>query len=178
MLWNDSAIMNPAAFCKPPHVASSPQHAGFFSADIESNIRMGYPVSPEKLNRALWLAAFKDAVEAMKEGRHTLAGPRGSMLSGGEGQRLSLARMFARNAELNIIDDSVSALDEHTQGLVKDRLIAHIKNSGHGVVMVTNSKPFLLAAHRIIVMKQGSIIAQGDYGELMKGCGEFRVLVS
>lgn len=178
MLWNDQLIESPSALCVPPNVAYTPQKTGFFSSDIRSNICMGYPATDEELTHAIWFSVLNDTVASLKDGLHSFIGSHGHMLSGGERQRLALSRMFVRDAQLSIIDDSISALDEHTQLQLRDRLLEFIRSKSRAAIIATDRKPFLHAADQIIVMKQGRVIAKGKYDELLDSCAEFAALVS
>ncbi len=159
LLWNGEAIPDYRTFCVPPNVAFSPQRIRFFSTDIETNLCLGYPAEPKEMAHAAALAALQDTLAGMKNGLHTQIGNRGELLSGGQRQRLSLARMFVRDAELNIIDDCVSALDEQTQLQIRNRLLAHLRSTGHVAIIATNASVFLEAADRILYMQGGAMVA-------------------
>ncbi|MDR3121241.1 MAG: ABC transporter ATP-binding protein/permease [Clostridiales bacterium] len=177
LLWNGKTISGGREFCTPPNIACAPQRSGFFSSDIASNLCLGYPAAPEELAGAIRLAALEAAIAGMNGGLNTLLGKKGERLSGGQRQRLGLARMFVRDAELNIIDDCVSALDEPTQLRFRDHLTEYLKGSRRAAVMATNRTPFLCAADKIYVMKNGRVIAEGQYDELLVHCAEFAAMV-
>ncbi len=178
LLWNSKPVNDTGAFNLPPNMAYSSQRSRFFSSDILTNICLGDDIPSEGISRAVNLAALDEALGEMPNGMHTFIGNRGDMLSGGQRQRLALTRMLARNAELYIVDDCVSALDEATQQRVRDGVLDHIKSSGHGMIIATNLKSFLSVADRIVVLKKGYVVAQGSYPELCKNCEEFMAVVS
>lgn len=78
---------------------------------------------------------------------------------------------------MNIIDDCVSALDVNTQQQFRDRLLSCLKNSSHSVIIATNCKTLLSVADRLLVMKGGSVIAEGIYDDLLVSCDEFASLM-
>jgi ATP-binding cassette subfamily B protein len=178
LLWNGKEIQDRLNFCVPPNIACSPQRSGFFSSGISTNLCLGCPAAAEEITRAIRLAVLEDTISEMNNGLQTFIGKRGDMLSGGQRQRLALARMFLRNAELNIIDDCVSALDESTQLQFRDRLCGYLKSSRHAAIIAANRTPFLMAADKIFVMQKGRIIAEGQYDELLAGCREFAAMIA
>ena len=178
LCWNGAPIENAGVFCLPPNVASSLQRGRYFSADVETNLCLGAPVGPEAMSRAAVLSAFDDALAELPEGAHTDIGAHGGMLSGGQRQRLALARMFARDAELNIVDDCVSALDASTQLRIRDGIKEHLRASGHGMIMATNLRLFLDAADRVLVLKQGRVVGEGTCEELCAECEELTSIIS
>lgn len=141
ILWNGQKDFAPI----PPSVAYAPERARFFSTDIEDNLRMGQEIPKEKLHNAMNRAALQQDLT-------TRLGNRGVTLSGGQRQRLCWARMYAHDAELNIIDDNLSALDETTQAQVLENLIGHLKKNQRAAIVATNNPLFLDAADSVIVM--------------------------
>jgi ABC-type multidrug transport system fused ATPase/permease subunit len=149
-----------------PYIALAPQGPRFLSTDIGENLRMGREMGEEALFAALSRAELDGAVQTMKDGLQTSLGNRGATISGGQRQRLNLARMYAHNAVVNLIDDNVSALDEGTKARVLHNLLSYVKSEGRTVLIATNDPLFLKAADTVLVMRNGRIQAQGRYDDL------------
>jgi len=161
----------------PVKIAGAPQRGGFFSKDLEENLCLGYPASREEMANAMSIAALAELVDGGARGYDMEVGSRGGKLSGGQLQRLALARMLARGAQLNVIDDCVSALDEGTRQKVLDRLTAYLRQTSRSAIIATNDQSFLQAADRILFMERGRLVAQGSYAELLE-CAAFRDLLA
>ena len=144
----------------PPSIAYAPQRPRFFSTDIADNLAMGQEIGAETLCAALRRAALLDVK------LNTALGSRGATLSGGQRQRLALARMYAHDAQINLIDDNVSALDEAAQAAVLQNLLRYAGHKNRAVVIATNHRAFLEAADTVLVMKDGRIQAHGRYEAL------------
>lgn len=108
----------------------------------------------------------------------TEIGGRGDKISGGQRQRLLLARVFARPQPIKVIDDCVSALDGETRVLVLHRIKKHLKNSGDAVVIATNAQDFMQQADQIVFMERGLVKGKGTYEELLRGYPAFAEIVS
>ena len=104
-------------------------------------------------------------------------GSRGGRLSGGQLQRLAMARMLIHGAQLNVIDDCISALDEDTRQKVLVQLSEYLMKTSRSVIIATNEKSFLEAASQILFMEHGRLVTQGGFPELM-GNTMFRELVT
>ncbi len=114
-------------------------------------------------------------LERFDQGLKTMVGVRGVKLSGGQVQRLAAARAMVHNPELLVFDDLSSALDIKTEEEMWRQLFAERQ----GTYLVVSHRPqVLVAADKIIVLKNGSIIDQGTYPELKERCEEFRQLLS
>ena len=135
---------------EPGGIAGSLSGGGFFSNDLKENLRLGFPASRDDMLRSLSLAALDEMAAPGKLSMDL--GSRGAKLSGGQQQRLSLARMFLRGAELNIIDDCVSALDKETRAKFLHRLQGYLKETGRSAIIATNEEAFIRAADQILVM--------------------------
>ena len=116
------AVADPATWFVPPHAAYTPQAPRLVSEPLRDNILLGIPEHAADLDRAMHAAVLERDVPELEAGLDTLVGPRGVKLSGGQVQRVAAARMFARPAELLVVDDLSSALDVETERLLWERL--------------------------------------------------------
>ena len=153
-----------------------PQDNFLFSDTIAHNIGFGVDdATPERIAHAAELADVRDNIVDFKDGYETVLGERGVTGSGGQTQRISIARALLKDAPILILDDSVSAVDTRTEQIILDNL----KQSRAG-------KTTLLIAHRIstvermdkiVFLEDGSIEAVGPHDELYAHCAEYRRMV-
>ena len=152
------------------------QKAILFKGTIEENIRLGYlnnkKVSKENLNGALKIAKAFDFVTHMPEGIKSLLAQRGSNISGGQKQRLSIARAIARNPEIYIFDDTFSALDYKTDYQLRKNLEQYTKESTKFIVAQRIGT--IKDADKIIVLDNGNIVGIGKHQELLKTCEVYK----
>jgi ATP-binding cassette subfamily B protein len=169
--WNGHPVADPAAFLVPPRCAYVPQVPYLFSDTLKENILMGIPEEAVDLRQAIHRAVMEKDVETLEREIDTLVGPRGVRLSGGQVQRTAAARMFAREAELMVLDDLSSALDVDTEQLLWERLLAQQEAT---CVVVSHRRTVLRLARHILVLKDGHLEAEGGLEELLEQCAEMR----
>ncbi|MDR1151896.1 MAG: ABC transporter ATP-binding protein/permease [Bifidobacteriaceae bacterium] len=153
-----------------------PQKAYLFSGTIASNLRYGKPdASDDELWRALEVAQAKDFVEALEDGLEAEVAQGGTNFSGGQRQRLAIARAVVRRPAVYLFDDSFSALDFATDA----RLRAALKpvTRGSTVVIVGQRVATIRDADRILVLDAGRIVGQGTHAELLAGCETYQEIV-
>jgi len=165
-------VLSPSKFPEK-WIIGAPQRSGFFATDLETNLKLGQKLSDEEIARGLNIAALPSSIPLATE-----IGGRGDKISGGQRQRLLMARVFARPQPIKVIDDCVSALDGETRLLVLQRIRAHLKNSGDAVVIATNAQNFMQQADQIIFMERGLVKGKGTYEELLRGDPAFAEIVS
>ena len=150
-----------------------PQKGNLFSGDIASNIKYGGShISDEKMIEAAEIAQATEFIDSKPEGYESPIAQGGSNVSGGQKQRLSIARAVYRHPEILIFDDSFSALDFKTDRAVRDALEKEAKDSTK--LIVAQRIGTIMNADRIIVLDDGKVVGQGTHEELLDTCEVYR----
>ena len=150
-----------------------PQKGVLFSGTIDSNIRYGKPDMPEEdVKLAAQIAQSDDFIEAKPEGYKAPISQGGNNVSGGQKQRLSIARAIAKKPEILIFDDSFSALDFKTDSKLRKALKEKTKDIT--TIIVAQRISTILNADQIIVLDDGNMAGIGTHKELMKNCEVYR----
>ncbi len=159
------------------HIGVVLQEAVLFSGDIESNLRWGGGTCDEdSLQSALNDAQATEFVSQLPNLMHNIVEQRGRNYSGGQKQRLSIARTFAKNPDILILDDSMSAVDTETEAKMQTALRERI---GSGITFVIASRVSAIAdSDMILVMEDGRIVGQGTHSELIKNNEIYRGIVA
>lgn len=148
------------------------QKAFLFSGTVQSNITFGDDIdgkaTEEEVKRAAKIAQAKDFVEKMPEAYNSEITQGGTNVSGGQKQRLSIARAIARNPEIFIFDDSFSALDYKTDKKLRKALDKELTSSTR--LIVAQRIGTIKTADKIIVLDEGEMVGMGTHDELMKNC--------
>jgi ATP-binding cassette subfamily B protein len=153
-----------------------PQKAYLFSGTVRSNLLYGKPdATDEELWRALEIAQGRDFVEAMPEGLDAPVTQGGTNVSGGQRQRLAIARALVRQPEIYLFDDSFSALDLATDA----RLRAALKpvTTEATVVIVAQRVSTIIDADQILVLEDGEVVGRGRHAELLETCETYQEIV-
>jgi ATP-binding cassette subfamily B protein len=152
------------------------QSAILFSGTIESNIRMGKPDATDgEIRRACEIAQASSFIEQMPGGYQSEVSQSGTNFSGGQKQRLSIARALVAKKKIYVFDDSFSALDFKTDAQLRAALKKETEKSI--VIIVAQRVSSILNADRILVMDKGTIVATGTHTELLKSCPLYREIV-
>jgi ATP-binding cassette subfamily B protein len=150
-----------------------PQKGVLFSGTIDSNLRYaGAEITKEAAKTAAEVAQATEFIEAKPEGYDSPIAQGGTNVSGGQKQRLSIARAIAKNPEIFIFDDSFSALDFKTDSLLRKALKKHTKDAT--TIIVAQRISTILHADQIIVLDDGQMAGIGTHKELMKSCDVYR----
>ncbi|MCC6804604.1 MAG: ABC transporter ATP-binding protein [Anaerolineae bacterium] len=150
-----------------------PQKANLFSGTIESNLRYADEnASPELMQEAADIAQASEFIAEKPEGLETEIAQGGSNVSGGQRQRLSIARALVKHAPIYIFDDSFSALDFKTDAVLRRAL--REKTGDSTLLIVTQRVSTVRNAEQIIVLDDGRIVGKGTHEELMETCEVYR----
>lgn len=150
-----------------------PQKGVLFSGTIDSNLRYGCEdASKETIQKAAEIAQATEFISAKTEGFDSPIAQGGTNVSGGQKQRLSIARAIAKNPEIYIFDDSFSALDYKTDVVLRQALKQETKDAV--TIIVAQRISTILHAEQILVLDEGRIVGKGTHEELMKTCDVYR----
>ena len=157
-------------------IAYISQSAVLFEGDIASNINFGdngkRDITDEEINKAISVAQASDFVNAQEDGINAFVAQAGANFSGGQKQRLSIARGIARNPEIIIFDDTFSALDYATDKALRSALDKEC--SGTTRLVVAQRIGTIRNADRIIVLDEGQVVGQGTHEELLDNCEVYK----
>ena len=146
-----------------------PQQGMLFSGTVESNLKFaGESVSDDDMRRAADIAQATEFIEQREDAWDSEISQGGSNVSGGQRQRLSIARALAKRPEVIVFDDSFSALDYKTDALLREQLAAHEKASA--VVVVAQRIATIMHADQVIVLDEGRVVGQGTHEQLLRSC--------
>jgi ATP-binding cassette subfamily B protein len=144
-----------------------PQRSNLFSGTIASNLQMGdEDATPEEVQKAIEIAQADTFVKEREDGLEAEISQGGTNVSGGQRQRLAIARALVKKAPINIFDDSFSALDYKTDAALRNALRKYIADSV--VFIVSQRVATIKSADQIIVMDEGRLVGKGTHQELMK----------
>lgn len=155
------------------NIAYVQQRAWLFSGTIAENLRFGKEnATDEELMHAVDVAQAGEFVRALPEGLNSFVAQGGTNFSGGQKQRLSIARALVKKPELYIFDDSFSALDFKTDAALRHALAAETKDAA--VVIIAQRVSTIRHAEQIIVLNEGEPVGIGTHEELMENCSVYR----
>ena len=150
-----------------------PQKGVLFSGTIESNILYGNPDgSEEEMKRAAEIAQATSFIEEKEKKYQSPIAQGGTNVSGGQKQRLSIARAIASNPEIYVFDDSFSALDFKTDAQLRKALYKEI--DGATIFIVAQRVSTIMHADQILVLDEGKVVGMGTHQELLKNCSVYR----
>ena len=150
-----------------------PQKGVLFSGTIDSNLKFGgEQISDADVKNAAAIAQATDFIEAKPEGYQSPIAQGGSNVSGGQKQRLSIARAIAKHPRIYLFDDSFSALDYKTDVALRRALKAQTDNAT--VILVAQRISTVLHANQILVLDEGRLVGKGTHAQLMVSCPEYQ----
>ncbi|MBF0543633.1 MAG: ABC transporter ATP-binding protein [Candidatus Riflebacteria bacterium] len=154
------------------HIGMVHQETLLFSGTISDNIRLGkVDAAEEEVIEAAKLANANDFILSLPEGYNTLLGERGVNLSGGQAQRIALARAFLKNPAILILDEATSALDSETENLIKESLTKLMLN--RTTFLIAHRLSTVVNANKIVVLSKGKIVEFGKHSELLRMKGVY-----
>ena len=151
------------------------QDSYLFNGTIRENLLYAREnATQEELDAACYIANLNDFIRSQPDGYETVVGNRGLKLSGGEKQRLSIARVILKDPKILILDEATSALDSITENAIQDALEALME--GRTSIVIAHRLSTILKADQILVVKDGIIAEQGSHEELLAQGGTYREL--
>jgi ATP-binding cassette subfamily B protein len=142
------------------------QETYLFHTTIRENLRYARPdATDEELERAARAAAIHERIAELPEGYDTVVGERGYKLSGGEKQRIAIARVILKDPRILILDEATSALDTHSERLIQTALESVMQ--GRTTIAIAHRLSTILAADQILVVDGGRIVERGTHAELL-----------
>ncbi len=151
------------------------QETYLFHASVRDNLRYGHPeATDEAIEAAAKAAHISDRIMEMPEGLDTIVGERGYKMSGGEKQRLAIARVILKDPRILILDEATSALDTHSERLVQEALTPLVE--GRTTIAIAHRLSTILAADTILYIHRGRILERGSHSELLARGGAYAAL--
>ena len=150
-----------------------PQKGILFSGTIESNIKYGKPeMTDEQMEKAARIAQAEEFILSKEKSYKSEIAQGGNNVSGGQKQRLSIARAIAKDPEILVFDDSFSALDLKTDKALREAIDKEIK--GKTIIIVAQRISTIMNAEQIIVLEEGTMVGKGTHKELMRNCDTYK----
>jgi ATP-binding cassette subfamily C protein CydD len=158
------------------YVAYVPQRPYLFAGSVYENIALGrHGAARHEVERAAALAGAAEFIERLPRGYQTPVGERGSRLSGGEAQRLAIARAFLKDAPLLILDEPTSSLDPTTEALIRGALARLMRR--RTALVIAHRLNTVYTAEQIAVLDRGRLVEQGRHEALLRHGGPYSRLV-
>jgi ABC-type transport system involved in Fe-S cluster assembly fused permease/ATPase subunit len=153
-------------------IAIVPQDTVLFNASIRENIAYANPqASDEEIDKAIDLAHLRAFINSLPQGDQTLVGERGLKVSGGEKQRIAIARVLLKGSKIIIFDEATSALDSHSEAAILDAMADLSKN--HTSLVIAHRLSTIVDADKIILLDQGRVLEEGTHNSLLALNGQY-----
>lgn len=156
------------------HISYTAQESPVFDGTLRENLVFDASVPEERLMRALNRVCLTSFFRKLPDGLDTQIGEKGILLSGGEKQRLALARLYFTEADLILLDEATSALDNITEEVVMANLLSDL--SGKTILLIAHRLNSIREADRILVFRNGQIAGDGRFADLLRDNGYFKEL--
>lgn len=153
-------------------IAIVPQDTVLFNASIRENIAYGNPAADDAaIDRAITMAHLDKFITSLPQGDATMVGERGLKVSGGEKQRIAIARVLLKNAPILIFDEATSALDSNSEAAILEAM--REVSSGHTTIVIAHRLSTIVDADKIFVLEQGQVVEQGTHNQLLQQAGRY-----
>lgn len=153
-------------------IAIVPQDTVLFNTSIRENIAYGRPTaSDNEIDKAIEMAHLKDFISTLEQGDKTLVGERGLKVSGGEKQRIAIARAILKQSPILIFDEATSALDSHAEQAILKAMRDVTQN--HTSIVIAHRLSTIVDADNILVFKKGELVEQGTHSALLLQNGQY-----
>jgi len=153
-------------------IAIVPQDTVLFNTSIRENIAYGNPAaSDDDINRAIKMAHLENFIASLPDGDKTLVGERGLKVSGGEKQRIAIARVLLKNSPILIFDEATSALDSHSEAAIVEAMREVAE--GRTTLVIAHRLSTIVDADKIIVLDKGAVVEEGTHLELLALQGRY-----
>lgn len=160
------------------HIGVVAQDTILFNDSIVSNIRYGKPdADDDAVTKAAKAANIHDFIVDLPQGYETAVGERGVKLSGGEKQRVAIARMLLKDPPILLFDEATSSLDSKSEKMIQEA-IKNISQGGRTTIVIAHRLSTIVDFDKIIVMDKGEVIEEGTHKELLESCGTYQKLWS
>jgi ATP-binding cassette subfamily C protein CydC len=161
------------------HIALMSQQGHIFEASISDNLRLAkHHATQEEMRKVCQLVNLIDFIEELPQGFDTWLGTSGTGLSGGQAQRLQIAQLLLRPANVLVLDEPTKGLDRHNEEQIMSNILTHLKQQQQSLVVITHKPLMLEKMDKIIVMEQGKVIAQGDHSYLTSNNDYYQKLLN
>ena len=154
------------------------QKAFLFKGTIESNIRFGRELSDDQVDEAIRVSQSENIIADKEAGVNSLITQAGTNVSGGQKQRLSIARALAEDKKIYVFDDSFSALDFETDKKLRAELDKVVKKNNSTVFIVAQRISTIMNADKIVVLDRGKVVGIGKHQDLLKNCDVYKEIAS
>ncbi|MDQ2076958.1 ABC transporter ATP-binding protein/permease [Marinimicrobium sp. ABcell2] len=156
-------------------IAVVPQDTVLFNTSIRENIAYGRPSASEAdIERAIRMAHLKEFIDSLPQGDKTVVGERGLKVSGGEKQRIAIARVLLKDAPILVFDEATSALDSNAEAAILSAM--RTVSAGHTSLVIAHRLSTVVDADRILVLDEGHLVEQGSHNDLLQQGGRYAQL--
>ena len=151
------------------------QNSKLFKMNLRDNLLIGkQDATDEEINKALESSGSKEIVDSLKDGLDTVYGTKGTYFSGGEAQRLSIARAFLKDADIIILDEATAFADPENEHIIQESFKKLSKDKT--TLMIAHRLSTVVDADRIIVIDKGKIVEEGKHSDLVDKGGHYKKL--